>query len=189
MRPLWISTPHGGTRTWRSSPAKCAFRGYDSPPIRAAELLALVERLRPERLIIDLRENGGGDFTLGLRYLIEPIARRSRLNRRGHLFVAIGTNTFSAAMANAAQFRTHTAAILVGQTIGEKPNSFQEARTMELPNSHLRVQYSTRYYRFVGRGPNAVHPDREIVPTWADYRAGRDPVLEWILQYGRFEGP
>src|SRR6266550_1767289 len=159
----------------------CSFRGYDSLSTRAADLLALVERTRPDKLVIDMRENGGGDYTLGLRYLIKPISNLPRLNRRGHLFVVIGTNTFSAGMANAAQFRTRTAAILVGQMIGETPNSFQEAREMRLPNSHLRVRYSTQYYQFVVRGPNAVRPDHEIVPTWADYRAGRDPVLEWIL--------
>jgi len=67
--------------------------------------------------------------------------------------------------------------------IGEKPNSFQEAREMRLPNSHLRVRYSTQYYHFVVRGPNAIRPDHELVPTWADYGLGRDPVLAWILHY------
>ena len=132
--------------------------------------------------MIDLRQNVGGDYKLGLRHLIEPLQRRTYLNRRGHLFVVIGRNTFSAGMANAAQFRSRTAAILVGETIGEKPNSFQESREMRLPNSHLIVHYSTRYYRFVQHGPNAVQPDHEIGPTWAEYRGGQDPVLEWILR-------
>jgi len=35
----------------------------------------------------------------------------------------VSSVTFSAAMNNAAQFRSRTEAILVGQTIGEKPNS------------------------------------------------------------------
>ena len=166
----------------------CSFRSYGGLSTRAADLLALVERTRPDKLVIDMRQNGGGDYTLGLRYLVEPISRLSHLNRRGHLFVAIGTNTFSAGMANAAQFRTRTAAILVGQTIGEKPNSFQEAREIRLPNSHLRVRYSTQYYHFAVRGTNAVRPDHEIVATWADYRAGRDPVLEWILRYASTSG-
>jgi hypothetical protein len=183
-RPLYLQ--HPDQAFWcqdlpAARTAYCSFRGYDSLSTRAADLLALVERTRPDKLVIDMRDNGGGDYTLGLRYLIKPISNLSRLNRRGHLFVVIGTNTFSAGMANAAQFRTRTAAILVGQLIGEKPNSFQEAREMRLPNSHLRVRYSTQYYDFVVRGPNAVRPDHEIVPTWADYRAGRDPVLEWIL--------
>jgi hypothetical protein len=161
----------------------CSFRGYDSLPSRAAELLTLLGRVRPEKLVIDMRQNGGGDYTLGLRYLIEPVSRLSYLNRRGRLFVAIGRNTFSAGMANAAQFRTRTAAILVGETIGEKPNGFQEPREMQLPNSHLIVRYSTRYYRFVDDGPNAVQPDYRVAPKWSEYRAGQDPLLEWVLRY------
>jgi hypothetical protein len=161
----------------------CSFRGYDSLPTRASELLKLVARVHPEKLVIDLRQNGGGDYKLGLKYLVEPILRLAHLNQWGRPFIAIGPNTFSAGMANAAQFRTDTTAILVGQMIGEKPNSFQEPREMRLPNSHLIVRYSTRYYRFADQGPNAVYPHHEVAPTWAEYRAGRDPVLEWILQY------
>src|SRR5438132_767122 len=186
-RPLYLQ--HPDQAFWHqylpeARTVYCSFRGYDSLSTRAADLLALVERTRPDKLVIDMRQNGGGDYTLGLRYLVEPISRLSHLNRRGHLFVAIGTNTFSAGMANAAQFRTRTAAVLVGQMIGEKPNSFQEAREMRLPNSHLRVRYSTQYYHFVVQGPNAVRPDHAIAPTWADYRGGRDSVLEWILRSG-----
>src|SRR3989442_4105911 len=35
---------------------------------------------------------------------------------------------------------------------------------------------------------NAIQPDHELVPTWADYRVGRDPVLEWILHYASSSG-
>jgi hypothetical protein len=163
----------------------CSFRGYDSLPTRAPGLLARLRDVRPEKLVIDVRQNGGGDYELGLRFLIEPLRLAASINRRGRLFVAMGTNTFSAGMANAAQFRARTHAILVGETIGEKPNSFQEPREVRLPNSHLILRYSTRYYRFVDHGPNAVRPDQSIAPTWEEYRAGHDPVLEWILRYPR----
>jgi hypothetical protein len=73
--------------------------------------------------------------------------------------------------------------MLVGQPIGEKPNSYQESRRMTLPNSHLVVGYSVRFYKFVESGENAIRPDQEVVPSWADYKAGRDPVLEWVLKY------
>jgi hypothetical protein len=158
----------------------CNFRGYDSLPARAAALLALIRKVRPEKLVIDLRQNAGGDYELGLQSLIEPLSRLD-VSRRGRLFVAIGGNTFSAGMANAAQFRARLGAILVGETIGETPNSYQEPRELRLPNSHLIVRYSTRYYRFVERGPNAVIPDHRVTQTWAEYRGGLDPVLEWIL--------
>jgi hypothetical protein len=107
----------------------------------------------------------------------------SSVNRSGHLFVLIGPRTFSAAMANAAHFRKRTHAVLVGQPIGEKPNSFQEAREMILPNSHWIARYSIKFYRFVSGNENLIRPDEEIEETWADFQAGRDPVLDWVLRH------
>jgi len=71
----------------------------------------------------------------------------------------------------------------VGRTIGEKPNSYSEPREFTLPNSHWTVRYSTRYYKFVESGENIIRPDQEIKSSWEDYVAGRDLVLEWVLQY------
>jgi hypothetical protein len=45
-------------------------------------------------------------------------------------------------MANAAHFRKRTKAILIGQPIGEKPNTYQEAREMVLPNSGWVARYT-----------------------------------------------
>jgi hypothetical protein len=91
-------------------------------------------------------------------------------------------------MSNSAHFRYQTNAILVGQQIGEKPNSYQEAREMKLPNSHWTVRYSVKFYRFVETGENVIRPDQEIIPSWEDYRSGRDPVLQWALNYNAGSG-
>ena len=159
----------------------CSFRGYGSLGSNAEGLLKLLDQQHPDKLIIDMRQNGGGDYTQGLKHLIHPIRDLPSINAKGHLFVIIGPNTFSAAMANAAQFRAETAAILVGLPIGEKPNSYQEPRQMTLPNSHLVVRYSTRFYKFVENGENIVRPDQEIKTSWADFTKGQDPVLEWVF--------
>ena len=54
---------------------------------------------------------------------------------------------------------------------------------MTLPNSHLVVGYSVRFYKFVDSGENLIRPDKEIIPTWSEYKGGQDPVLEWVLKY------
>jgi hypothetical protein len=161
----------------------CSFRGYSGLGKAADGLFKLVEQKHPDKLVIDMRQNGGGDYTLGLRFLVNPISKLMSINQKGHLFILIGVNTFSAAMSNSAHFRAQTAAILVGQTIGEKPNSYQESRHLTLPNSHLVVNYSVRLYKFVENGENIIRPDQEIIPTWVDFKAGSDPALGWILQY------
>jgi hypothetical protein len=157
------------------------FRRYSSLKRHAQALFAAVDRQRPARLVIDLRQNGGGDFFEGREHLIEPIQKRPAVNQKGRLFVAVGRQTFSAAMVNAIDFRKQTHAILVGEPIGERPNSYSENDEMTLPNSKLVVSYSTRYYKFVDEDVPAVMPDARIDPVWADFRAGRDAVMDWIL--------
>ncbi len=195
-RPEWI-TAYKETPLFRQQPGKrfwfsylpdsktvyCNFRGYEGLGPKARALLKLVAEKHPDKLVIDLRLNGGGDYTEGLRHLVRPVKALPDINKKGHLFVLIGPSTFSAAMSNSAHFRTQTAAILVGEPIGEKPNSYQESRRMTLPNSGLVVGYSVRFYKFVEGGENAIRPDKEIAPSWEQYKAGRDPVLEWVLAH------
>ena len=162
-----------------------SFRSYASLGENARKLFAELDQRPPARLVIDLRQNGGGDFYQGRRHLIEPIKARPALNQKGKLFVIVGRRTFSAAMANAVDFRKQTNATLVGEPIGERPNSYSENDELTLPNSKVVVSYSTRYYQFVENDVPAVLPDVRIDLTWADFRAGRDPILEWILAQPR----
>lgn len=159
----------------------CAWGAYQDLAANAKAMFALIDRTHPKKLVLDMRDNGGGDNTVGDSELVKPIKARSDLNAPGHLYVLIGPETFSAAMNNAAQFQDETSAILAGQTIGERPNSYQEPRQFRLPNSHVVVRASTLYYIFRKKGENAVRPNREIIPSWDDVKAGRDPVMDWVL--------
>ena len=93
-----------------------------------------------------------------------------------------GPGTFSAATVNALDLRTEANATLVGSPTGMRPTHYGEHAEFRLPNSGFRVSYSTQYYRFGVETDSAVVPDRQIEPTWAEFRAGRDPVMEWILR-------
>jgi hypothetical protein len=181
---LYLQQPDQGfwcTYLQASQTGYCDFRSYQDLKHSARALTDLIRHNHPENLVIDLRLNAGGDFDKGLKYVVNPIRRMSKINRSGHLFVLIGPRTFSAAMANAAHFRQRTKAILVGQPIGERPNSYQEAREMVLPNSRWVARYSIRFYRFVGGEENLIRPDHDVEETWEDFEAGRDPVLDWVL--------
>jgi hypothetical protein len=157
------------------------FRSYDELGGNAKALFRLVDANPTSKLVIDMRGNGGGDFFKGRKHLIQAVKERPAINTKGHLFVVVGRRTFSAALANAIDFRNDTNAILVGEPIGERPNSYSENDEMTLPNSRLVVSYSTRYYKFVDEDVPAVIPDKRIDPTWLEFREGRDPVLEWAL--------
>ncbi len=135
-------------------------------------MFALLDGVKPAKLVIDMRDNGGGDNTVGYAEVLKPLEARTAINRKGRLYVHIGAETFSAAMNNAAQFQDETAAILVGETIGEKPNSYQEPRQFRLPNSHLVVRASTLWYAFRKTGPNLVAPDRRSFRAGTTSRRG-----------------
>ncbi|HKO56864.1 MAG TPA: hypothetical protein VJ276_13400 [Thermoanaerobaculia bacterium] len=154
------------------------FRRYDDIKARSRELWQFVDAHPTEKIVFDLRQNGGGDYTDGRKYLVEPLRKRPKLKT----YVLIGSRTFSAAMVNAIDFRRDAKATLVGQPIGERANSYQENDELVLPNSRLVVSYSTRWYEFLpGEKDPIVKPDQEIAPTWEDFVAGRDPALEWAL--------
>jgi hypothetical protein len=148
---------------------------------RAAALGKLLDESHARRLVIDLRRNGGGDFTRFRQVLLPIIKARAAINRKGGLFVVTGPGTFSAATVNALDLRNEANATLAGSPTGMRPTHYGEHGEFRLPNSGFRISYSTQYHRFGSATDSAVVPDRHIEPTWAEFRAGRDPVMEWIL--------
>jgi hypothetical protein len=157
------------------------FRNYVNLEQHAHKLWEFIDHHPPKCLIIDMRQNGGGNYTLGRSQLIYELQKRPTLNRAGCLFVMIGRGTFSAAMTNVTDFRRETDAILVGEPTGARPKGYQENHWLTLPHSGLQVSIASRYYKFQDADTPAVIPDHIIEPSWTDYKAGHDSVIEWIL--------
>jgi hypothetical protein len=132
------------------------------------------------RLVVDLRHNSGGSSQV-IKPLIAEIRARPRLDQSGSLYAIIGRGTFSSGMAAAFDFRTRTKGTIVGEPVGERPNTFGELRRFTLPNSKIQVSYSTKYFRLVDGEPDAFTPDVNVPITPQSLVDGRDPVLEWIL--------
>jgi Peptidase family S41 len=157
------------------------FNNYSDLARKADALFAYLNKDMPDRLVIDMRQNGGGNYILARAYLI-PLIQNSALNRAGRLFVLVGRRTFSAAMVTALDFRRETEALLVGEPVGARPNSYQELQTFDLPNSKLRVACAVRRYRFADDDVDAVRPDVVAPPTWSAYATGQDDALEAALR-------
>lgn len=175
-QPFWFTEIAGSHTVY------VGFRGYDELEKNARELFASLDRRMPKCLVVDMRDNGGGNYAHGRDYLLYGIQARSSLNRRGFLYVITGRATFSAGMTNAVDFRRETEALLVGEPPGARPNGFQENYWFTLPHSHLRVSVATNYYRFSDTDSPVIALDHQFDPSWADYKAGRDAAIEWILQ-------
>jgi hypothetical protein len=148
---------------------------------RSRELFAFIDRQPADRIVIDMRNNGGGDFNRGREFIVAGFKQRPAVSARGRLFVVVGRRTFSAGMVNAADFRRELNAIIVGEPTGQRPNSFSENRGFSLPNSHLGVSYSTQYYKIQDADTPGLIPDLSAGTEWADYKQGRDGAMERIL--------
>jgi len=148
---------------------------------RAAALAKLLDESHARRLVIDLRRNQGGDYEQFRRLMLPILKARFAINRKGGVFVISGPGTFSAATVNALDLRNEANGIIAGSPTGMRPSHYGEPGEFRLPNSAFRISYSTQYHRFGAETDFAVVPDRRIEPTWAEFRAGRDPVMEWIL--------
>lgn len=162
------------------------FRSYEALPERAAALFGDLRASPPQVLLIDLRQNTGGNYTLPRDHIIAPLQDMPALNRAGRLYVLIGRRTFSAAMTNATDFRRETEALLVGEPAGARPNGFQELKTFTLPNSGLKVGCSTASYRFGAPGETEVDPDLAAPPDWTSFSQGRDSAIEAALARSGF---
>ena len=143
-------------------------------------LLTFINNNQSTKLIIDLRNNYGGDFFAGLK-LAQYLVLADSLDWQSGIFVLINNVTFSAAMSNTAQFKQLLNAKLVGEATGAKPKGYQDMGEFTLPNSQRVVTYSKRFYNFLAVEDNAIYPDVYIHLSIGDYLANQDKQLQWVL--------
>ena len=107
---------------------KLSFSGF------AKQTLTEADAHPVKRVVIDLRQNGGGDSRV-----IGPLKSglAARLQAIGHVYVLIGPLTFSSAVDNASELRHSLHATLVGEQAGETPGGYGEVKFLTLPNSRL----------------------------------------------------
>jgi tetratricopeptide (TPR) repeat protein len=139
-----------------------------------------------DRLVIDLRFNGGGNNFNNFP-VIRGIVRRHQIDEPGKLFVITSRHTFSAASHLVTYLERQTDVLFVGEPTGASPNHYGDAGLVELPNSGLRARASEIYWqnslpsRFDSRDWTA--PDISTPMTIEDYLTGRDPAMEAIMAY------
>jgi len=60
----------------------CSFRGYKDLGKQSKGLFDLIKQQNPDKLVIDMRLNGGGDYNVGLKHLVHPIRDLPDTNRK-----------------------------------------------------------------------------------------------------------
>jgi hypothetical protein len=144
-------------------------------------VFALADSVPVDRLVLDIRENIGGNSFYN-RQVVRGIIARPVLDRAGHLFVVTGSRTFSAAMNLARDLERWTNATFVGEPTGNAGYFFGDHDQVRLPASGLTVNVSTLAW------PPYDPRDRRdfLAPaiyaplTSADYRANIDPAMRAI---------
>lgn len=165
-------------------------------------LLKEVAARKVRHAVVDLRFNPGGnyvlaaDFTRRLPELIPP---------DGKIFILTSGNTFSAGISTAARLKFYAGsrAVLVGEAMGDRPQSWGEGGTAQMPNSKLSIRYTTGYHDWqngcglaqirtcfilnyvYGTPSGSLAPMVPIAPTFASYAAGDDAVLAEALKLAK----
>lgn len=137
-----------------------------------------------DRLLIDLRYNGGGSD--GVLYPILMWA--AGLVRQGHtVYGLIGEATFSSAIINAVELK-ELGAVLAGSPTSGSADHYGSTRSFVLPNSGIRVNCSRKFIDLetlfeagVGLGIESLKPDWTVEQTLSDALAGRDTLVDAIL--------
>lgn len=157
----------------------------------AQETLDTIERDKPERIIVDLRRNGGGNSAL-IGPLVRGLAKRETTRDAdgawgaAGVFVLIGRNTFSSGLWAAEDFKKQAHAVVVGGPTGGRPNSFGEVRSVQLPHSGFTLHYSTKKWtRDPDSDPDSLEPDVLAESTYADLIAGRDVAIDAAREYAK----
>jgi len=172
-----------------------AIADVDGHPI-GAFLRATTDEIRarpPCNIILDMRFNTGGDYTKTARFA-------SRLPEflppNGRIYLLTGPQTFSAAITTIAFVKqaAGSRAIILGEPSGDRLTFYGEGNSGCLPHEDLCLHYATAMHDYAHRCDDwskcfwlnwifpvrvrSLAPDETIEMTFADYTAGRDPVLD-----------
>ena len=145
-------------------------------------IINFIESNNIEKLVVDLRNNTGGDSRL-LESFIEYVEKNERINKSENLFIVIGRDTFSSALLNSFSFKNKTKATLIGEATGGKPNCYGEIQKFNLPNSKFLITYSTEYYKLIDDNSlESLFPDIDIEISIYDFINRKDPIIEKIIE-------
>jgi hypothetical protein len=178
--------------------------GFGGPDIHdklAIIFLSQIVPAHPKSVIVDLRFNGGGNF---FSTILFAQALPKLIPAGGRIYVLVSGSTFSAAIVTAAMLKESGGGkvVFLGMPMGDDEAFWAEGQPVPLPHSRLELRPGTQFEDW-GHGchdlkrcffpdviwgpksPISLQPDEKIDPTFAEFAAGRDPVLERALALSR----
>jgi hypothetical protein len=150
----------------------------------APQMWAQVDSLDVEKLVIDIRGNGGGGFQFSLP-IIQGILDRPNLNQRGKLFVSTDNKTFSAAIGFLEQLENRSNAMIVGVPPCDYPASPGDGDSFLLGDTGIKINLSQIFHATIFPDDQRVSigMDQLIPTSWEDYAAGKDRLLQFVKEF------
>ncbi len=108
------------------------------------------------------------------------------------MYFLVGEGTYSSAIILASLVEDNNLFTTVGQPTRGRPSHYGETLVLKLPNSGIVCRISCKkFFRpdTSKDSENALYPDVIIWPSFEDYKHGRDPVFEWVLQDAKKQNP
>jgi hypothetical protein len=159
-----------------------------------------INRHQIRNLILDLRDNQGGDFSPGrmlLSYLVRYPSRflldgkeariiQPRVTHfEGRLLVLINGGSFSVTAIVCACLQRDRRAFFIGEESGGNSHAISgDPEELTLPRTKIKADISTVTYRIIA-GANDGHgtiPDYPLIQSNEDILAGKDPLLSLALE-------
>nr|WP_299214834.1 hypothetical protein [uncultured Allomuricauda sp.] len=156
----------------------------EDTPSFYARVFDFIENNEVEKLILDVRLNGGGNNYKN-KTVITGIIETKKINQKGKLFVITGRRTFSACQNLVNELDNYTNATFVGEPTSENINFYGDARPVALPNSKIPVYLSYAWWQDkpVWENADATVPNIAVDMSFEQYRSNEDPVLDAALTF------
>jgi hypothetical protein len=160
-----------------------------------AQAKRAIEEARPQNVILDMRFNGGGDYTKTAAFMSKL---PTMIPQHGRVFVITDTTTFSAGISSVGFLKQAAPqrVTIVGEPSGDRLVFYGEPRDLVLPNSGIGMSYATGLHDYLHGchwfGPcywvNWFYPiavatlDPELAAplSFEAVASGRDPSMEAI---------
>jgi hypothetical protein len=151
------------------------------------EAFTFIDKHDVDRLVIDLRNNGGGDESMGLP-LVHHVIRCDKVNRPGRLYVLIGRVTESASVAWSVKLERETMALFAGEPAATPPNFYNDPAGFNRETFHIegssvnfRIARQLEVHSSARDDRDTILADVSAPFRYADFAAGRDTALEAVL--------
>ena len=145
-------------------------------------MLDFIDKNDVEKLVLDVRMNGGGNNYLN-KPIITSIIQARKINQKGKFYCIIGRRTFSACQNLVNELEKYTEVTFVGEPTSENVNFYGDTKKEVLPNSKLVASLSWMWWQNLDardkRKWTAPHIAADM--SFADYVANRDPSVTAIL--------